>query len=431
MEKFSLYNSRINMSEKSDILYNAVSDKFVALRKNVNLDNVTELSESTKELLRKNGMIIPIDKNERTNVISEWLTIVNSKERATIILNPTLKCNFNCWYCYENHIGAKSMSLDVLDKVKDIISKILSDANLYAINLSFFGGEPLLEFDKIVLPLMEYSKRTAIQNAKSVEFSFTTNGFLLSQRIVDVLSSYNVSFMQITLDGGKETHNQTRISKNKNSYDTIIQNIQKLLNVRIPVTLRINVTPDNILTCYNIIDWLKDLTSDQKDILNVNIQQVWQTMGDSDISNQIDSLLDSICEIGVYACASDMDNFRNTCYANRKNTILINTDGNIFKCTAIDFDSEECETNIFSETYETEMAVRFDNRIQRRFSNRNCYSCRIFPLCLGGCHKALVSHLESDYCIFDSQEAKNTVVLNMIKDRIRREMYNFIEQETK
>lgn len=52
------------------------------------------------------------------------------------------------------------------------------------------------------------------------------------------------------------------------------------------------------------------------------------------------------------------------CYADKANTIVINSDGRIFKCTAINFEAEKSESNITSTTIEDDLKQNFksDNR---------------------------------------------------------------------
>lgn len=421
MSKFSQYNFRIPLSDKSDILYNALSDRFIAIKHKVDLHNTTGLPESLAILLKENGMLRDDDIDERSEAKERWMKEATSSHAMTIIINPTLRCNFNCWYCYENHKNAPVMSKDIFEKITNLIASSVSGTDI--LNISFFGGEPLLEFSRIVKPLITYTDEIACQTSKDIRFSFTTNGFLITNEIITFLSAHNVKFMQITLDGGRVSHNKTRISKSKDSFGTITTNIKNLLDNNISVTLRINITPENINDCSDILTWINNLTVDQKRRLSVNVQQVWQTEKSSDISMQIDNLLDSICQLGVYAYPSILDNLRRMCYADRANTILINSNGDIFKCTAIDFKKEDRISNIFSNTVKEDLAGNFNRLVEKRFSNKMCISCKIFPLCLGGCHRSVVNHHDDDYCIFNTnQTKKDDIIMAIIKDRIRRDM---------
>ena len=421
MSKFSQYNFRIPLSDKSDILYNALSDRFIAIKHYVELQDETNLPDSLATLLKENGMLTADEIDERSEAIDRWMKESTSSHAMTIIINPTLRCNFNCWYCYENHTNAPVMSVDILEKVKNYVASSLSETEL--MNISFFGGEPLLEFPRIVKPLISYCEQIASENNKQIRFSFTTNGFLLTEKMIAFLSSHNVKSMQITLDGGRVSHNKTRISKTKDSFDTITTNIKSLLDHKISVTLRINVTQENINDCSDILDWINNLTVDQKRHLSVNVQQVWQTAKTANISSQIDNLLDSICQSGVYAYPAVMDNLRRMCYADKANTILINSNGDIFKCTAIDFRKEERISNISSAKAKEDLSENFNRLVEKRFSNKTCLNCRIFPLCLGGCHRSVVDHSDNDYCIFNNnQTKKDGIIMTIIKDRIRRDM---------
>lgn len=361
MAKYSQYNVRIPMSENTDVLYNTASDKFIAIRRNTELKDISELSESLTQLLLDNQMIVPEELDERGEVIAQWEKRVKSET----------------------------------------------------------------DFSRIVEPLIFYAENVTASHNKEVRFSFTTNGFLLTPEMIDCLAGHRVSFMQITLDGGRKSHNKTRISKTKDSFGTITSNIVQLLDHKIYVTLRINVTPDNIDDCGDILNWINGLTEEQTQYISVNVQQVWQTERTEEFADKIDCLLDSFTRCGIRAYPAIMDNLRQMCYADRANTLLVNTDGNIFKCTAVDFENAANDSNIFSDTWKQELSTKFEKRLKKRFANHNCLTCRIFPLCMGGCHKRVVSHSETDYCLFtDREEAQKYLVLSIIKDRVRRDALN-------
>lgn len=60
------------MSEKSDLLYNSVSDKFIAIRHDVELGDISAITPAIYTLLQENGMIVPLNLNEREKVIEIW-----------------------------------------------------------------------------------------------------------------------------------------------------------------------------------------------------------------------------------------------------------------------------------------------------------------------------------------------------------------------
>lgn len=129
----------------------------------------------------------------------------------------------------------------------------------------------------------------------------------------------------------------------------------------------------------------------------------------------------SICEMGVYAYPAILDNLRYMCYADKRNTIVVNSDGRIFKCTAVDFESTNGESHISTPHLEEDLKRNFQLIQKKRFSNKRCLDCEIFPLCLGGCLKIVKYNEEKDYCIYDNDsDLKKRLVMTIIKDRIRR-----------
>ncbi|MFR3188889.1 MAG: radical SAM protein [Phocaeicola sp.] len=81
-----------------------------------------------------------------------------------IIINPTLNCNFKCWYCYETHERNSKISFETVQSIKKYIQNELNtNCQLKSIRIDWFGGEPLI-YKEIVYSLLsdlhEISKNT-------------------------------------------------------------------------------------------------------------------------------------------------------------------------------------------------------------------------------------------------------------------------------
>ena len=123
--------------------------------------------------------------------------------------------------------------------------------------------------------------------------NFTSNGYLLCDRMIDHLTEGNerISF-QITLDGDRIQHNLVRhTSCGIGSYDRIVRNVITLLKKGIHVILRINMTTRNIDSTKNILNDLKELTENEKSYLSVDFQKVWQEREEIDRSRSTDMIV--------------------------------------------------------------------------------------------------------------------------------------------
>ena len=96
--------------------------------------------------LLKNGFIIESKINERMQLKYHYYMNFFQSEIMSFSFSPTLHCNFQCPYCFE-----EIKSLKITKKRIDTL-KLFSDINLRykkIVNIKLFGGEPLLEWDLI------------------------------------------------------------------------------------------------------------------------------------------------------------------------------------------------------------------------------------------------------------------------------------------
>ena len=48
----------------------------------------------------------------------------NDDSTFELIINPTLDCNFHCWYCYENHLKGSKMDEGIVSAITTLIRDI-------------------------------------------------------------------------------------------------------------------------------------------------------------------------------------------------------------------------------------------------------------------------------------------------------------------
>jgi uncharacterized protein len=358
-------------------------------------------------------MIVDDTINEREKVWGTFIASVFDDSTFKLTVNPTLSCNFRCWYCYENHEAKPRMTPDVFDKLKKAIAIIAT--KYQCLELSFFGGEPMLEFNTLVHPLIDYVHHIASETGLKYEVTFTTNGFLINDEIIEKLHPYNIGLSQITLDGGPDHHNKTRISHKQDSFLTIVSNIKRLVNAKMPVLIRINVTGENIEDAFKIISFFENVSSEDKKYLYLIVQQVWQDK--TDIYDKIWELYEAFSEVGIKPFKKNPDLISHICYGDKCHSAVVNHDGMVYKCTAMDFDGTNAEGKLDSEG-KIISTTSIKAHLEKRRNNTKCNDCRILPLCNGGCFKHVVNSEKSDYCIYPTEEDKNTVVKRTISEQI-------------
>jgi uncharacterized protein len=423
--KYSKYNSIISVSKRYRILYNAISDKFIILKEAA----YNDLSRNEPDILVKKNLLLYkqlVDVNgvvdntlDESKLVADLIRKIDNNDSIYYLhINPTVDCNFRCWYCYENHVKGSKMSYEVMESVKKLMEHTINNQpNLQTFILSFFGGEPLMYFDIIARPLIDYLYTLCTPIGKKVKIHFTSNGYLLNKSLIDYLKNKDVSF-QITLDGARENHNQTRFTKNKKgSYDQIIRNIKDLARIGARVILRINYTAANISNVYKIQQDLEDLEMPFRNRVCIDFQRVWQDIK-SENSDAIDDIINRQIKsfhVNGYMASSHkiIDLVRNSCYADKRNHALINYNGDVFNCTARDF-----STNNRTGYLRPEGLIQWENnhlerRMMIKFSNPICINCRIAPLCGGGCTQRALECHHSRNCIYSyNDDDINRIILN-------------------
>jgi uncharacterized protein len=150
---------------------------------------------------------------------------------SDLILNVTERCNLRCKYCvysgtyyYERNHSMRSMSWAVAKKAIDYF--YLHSQALKKVVISFYGGEPLLNFN-LIKRSIEYVKKST--NWPAVIFHTDTNGTsVLTEVIMRFLIDNDVA-LQVSIDGPSEEHDRYRVFKNgKGSFNLIAKNLQRL-----------------------------------------------------------------------------------------------------------------------------------------------------------------------------------------------------------
>ncbi len=150
-----------------------------------------------------------------------------------LCLHVAHTCNLNCSYCFASqgkyHGDRAVMSLDVGKRALDFL--IENSGNRHNLEVDFFGGEPLMNFD-VVKELVAYAREREIETGKNFRFTLTTNGVLIDEDVID-FANKEMSNVVLSLDGRREIHDRFRVDYAGNgSFDKIVPKFQRLVEKR-------------------------------------------------------------------------------------------------------------------------------------------------------------------------------------------------------
>lgn len=401
--KFCCYNHFVTHNGHG-LMYNALTDSVIALTPDTerllqrigdDADALEEVHPSLYECLVRKGFLVESDCNEYDTLVGKLRKKSDESNVYQLTINPTMDCNYRCWYCYESHEAGSRMDGAVSSSVCKLIERILHDDEVSKLNLAFFGGEPLLYFEDIDLPLMEFARKTADDTGKKLDILFTTNGYLLDENVLASLKGFPISDIQIPFDGGRSEHDATK--KNvygTSSFDVTVSNTSKALESEIPVTVRCNYTRKTIDSFASLADAFSRYAGHP--CLDVSFHKVWQQQPSEDLQEHFHAIYELFKGMGFRI--SDNEVHRGLCYADHKRSAVVNYNGDVYKCTARKFDGA-ARLGILRSDGQIEWNEKAKVFAECKYKSETCRSCRIFPICLQGCSQNVLDYGSREGCL--------------------------------
>lgn len=429
MYKESKYNFLVYY-DSHPLLYNGITgngfcmnnDEWNVLRKLLNSpDDFKRLYPFDFERMKRMGYIVDEDFDETAWVLYKNKTEVYGDKGYQLIINPTIECNFRCWYCYEKHKEGR-MSPAMVSRVKKHIKIMVEREHIPTLFLSWFGGEPFLCFDSVVYPISLYARNLCKKNNIPCHLSATTNGYLLNKDTLPKIKKIGLDSFQITLDGNKEKHDKVRRNGNEPSYNTIVENIRTLCKELddISITLRINYD-NSTFERSEIIEVLDEFEPSMRHSLTINLQKVWQTVNcnTEKVQKNIDEFTDKAFKMGyklTFGGSINKGQFH-SCYASRIAYANINHNGLVYKCTARDYTEENAMGRLNANG-----SIAWNvKKISKAYAsspieNRECIDCKYLPLCGGQCVQKKIE--KGFFCVHNDKSFFNSEIIRSYRNSI-------------
>ncbi|MBR4430203.1 MAG: thioether cross-link-forming SCIFF peptide maturase, partial [Clostridiales bacterium] len=201
--------------------------------------------------LKEAGKLYAPDKYEH---LAKDFRKKNIKIKA-LCLHVAHTCNLNCSYCFASqgkyHGERAVMSYEVGKRAIDFL---IENSGFHKnLDIDFFGGEPLMNWD-VCKQLVAYGREQEKIHNKNIRFTLTTNGVLLDDEVTE-FANREMHNVVLSLDGRKEVHDRFRVDyAGHGSYDRIVPNFQKFVAKRGDLSYYMRGT----FTHYNT-DFLNDI----------------------------------------------------------------------------------------------------------------------------------------------------------------------------
>lgn len=328
------------------------------------------------------GFIIEDDVDELEVIKQQYHDLTHDNSYKLMIL-PTYACNVSCWYCTQNHRNMQ-LSDDDIERVKKHIAYYLPHNDIKRFQLAWFGGEPLLSFHRVE-EIASFAKTFCQEHSISYHNTITTNGTLLSRRILEKMKDLDFTFFQITVDGTKNEHDKVKVIKGKSAYEMSLRNIC-LISEILPdaeICLRYNYTTGNLKPDAFIKDLEQYLPENIRKRINLSVMKVWQEDENNIDEQKIDTLVNSASEDQFQVSVGQGFS---PCYVDSLHFNSVFPNGRIGKCDNLD--PEQAQGHL-TETGE----IVWDKDIPAmHFSifddqESECQSCKYLPICYGPCPK--------------------------------------------
>jgi len=246
---FSLFNGAFTVTKIGEIISSIYSVPRARAVKAV-CDTITLLSNHNLVSLQNNGVPNNFFWDPKNFIFAseEPNTTPLYKGPVMIEFLITNSCNFRCSYCYMNSPDVRELDEQMDFRLFKKIAQQARDLEVKRAVLS--GGEPLLckDFSKMVELLCSYDIFPYI----------STNGFLVTNDLVDKLYSLGITFIHVSFD----SHNPLTfdaLTGKKGAFEAVKKNLQFMKNKGMNILTKSVITKENCREVEKLIDFCYQL----------------------------------------------------------------------------------------------------------------------------------------------------------------------------
>ena len=338
------------------------------------------------------GFVIKDGFNELLEIKLKHLKRRFSNEQIHLTIFPTLRCNFDCIYCYEN-LKRGDMSKRTINNLKKFVKKCVSENKFELFNTTWMGGEPTLRID-IIKDLTQFFKQLCKDNNMKYSSSLVTNGYLLSNFSKKQLINWSIENIQITIDGTKDVNDKRRIAKDGgSSYENAVYGMEKLIMEGYEkFSIRANVDKTNINNMEDFINVMSTKFSKHEipiifatvdDDTGTHPELNCTLISNEDFREINDNLCDLLIKYNMFFLGAPMPKGY-ACQAYGFHNYVISPEGYLLKCN---HDICSAKEKAFGSVNSNE--INYDNLMRYMdediFKDEECIECKYLPICMGYC----------------------------------------------
>ena len=355
------------------------------------LDNPGRLKGSEdgrglRGLLASNGFLVQDDEDEVATLRRRHELSRGTPKAFSAQIAVTLDCNFRCSYCYETR-DSITLTRETEDAIVGRLHRGIPQWK--TLSVIWFGGEPLLELD-IIRRMSAGILQECDRHGTAYTGHLVTNGYLLDGRVARQLADCSVRVVQITLDGDASTHDVRRVLPgNRPTYERILENIRETHDRFDVIIVRVNIEDQPIEAIMHVIEDLaaaKDHISLRFSQTNVVSHCIHPRGDHADFLRKASALGERALAEGFRLSTGAKLPGGCFCPAYASNCLLVDARGDVHRCVA-DTGRRDRRVGYLTpdgHVQELETAPRYDFD---PFRDEDCLSCRVLPLCMGGCPK--------------------------------------------
>ena len=366
------------------------------------INNIRELYDCGNEILNKlKEKMIILDESVDSDALLKYIynTFRYRAEDKLIITDAwTYRCNFSCVYCLQQNIGVNNKELLPEERV-ELWSALKDIFRVKYLDVVLFGGEPFYDINYV-----EKLLNVATDNLPELRnIGAVTNGaFPSKNKTINLIKKYDFKYVQITLDGPEEIHNQRRIFKDSatGTWNVIQSNIRDLLeNTDVNIVIHSVIDSQNWEVYGEMLDFMikkyrKWIYSEYPRII-FNLGMESHPFG---FSYHTKINIPRLKEYGkIYLHVLKEAAKRNItvidfmgsimCSLNKNNEVILGPDGAVYKCVSaigLPFFRVADRKTILNSP--EKFIINYSKYIEGLKPNPDCFSCKYFPVCGGGCY---------------------------------------------